>query len=127
MSLQQTGVSLTGYCPRPLPPECQPELGQLTDSGREERDRAQTLCTPPVVARDNCGGNVPYHIGYKDQPLILDKVKTFLDILIIAASFMTFDGGGDNDTLHVYSAAVPASKLRTRLLTQHSTQYLLVI
>ena len=113
--------------PQPRPPECQPELRQLTDTEREERDRVQTLCMTPEMVRKYCGGNAPYHLEYKYQPPIQDKVKTSLDNLVIATSFMTFDGGGDNDTLHVYTAAVPAPKLRTRLLTLQPTQFPIVI
>ena len=81
----------------------------------------------PEMVRKYCGGNAPYHLEYKYQPPIQDKVKTSLDNLVIATSFMTFDGGGDNDTLHVYTAAVPAPKLRTRLLTLQPTQFPIVI
>ena len=121
-------------CPWSRPPECQPELGQLTDTVREERYRVQTFCSTPAAARNYDVGNTLHVSDYlqtQDQLCILDKVKTThqctLDILVIAASFMTFDGGGDNYTLHVYGAAVTATNLRTRLLTQHSTQSSLVI
>ena len=101
---------------------------------REERYRVQTLCSVPGAARNYDDGHTPSVsdcLKTQDQLCILDKVKTTyqgtLGYLIIAASFMTFDGGGDNYTSHVYSAAVPAPNLRTRLLTQHSTQSSLVI
>ena len=100
----------------------------------KERYRVQTFCSTPAAARNYDVGNTLHVSDYlqtQDQLCILDKVKTThqctLDILVIAASFMTFDGGGDNYTLHVYGAAVTATNLRTRLLTQHSTQSSLVI
>ena len=83
-------------CPQSRPPECQPELGQLTDTLREERDRVQTLCNTPVAARNYDDGNTLHVSDYlktQDQLCILDKVKTThqctLDILIIAASHDT--------------------------------------
>ena len=95
----------------------------------KERYRVQTFCSTPAAARNYDVGNTLHVSDYlqtQDQLCILDKVKTThqctLDILVIAASFMTFDGGGDNYTLHVYGAAVTATNLRTRLLTQYSTQ-----
>ena len=107
------------------PPEGQPELRQLTDSVREERDRAQSLCSAHQVTSDAPSGG-ELHL---DQFPSMFNDKSSLDILIIT-SFRTFDGGGHKYTLHVYfvyCAAVPASKLRTELLIQHSTQSFLVI
>ena len=57
--------------PQPHPPECQAELRQLTDRVREERDRAQTLCTASVV--DTCSTN------YTLVPIAsyMDHIKDF--------------------------------------------------
>ena len=108
VSLQQSGVSpeppnargVTGYrphlpddgfhqppdgCPWPLPPECQPELPQLTDHVREERDRAQFHCSAQQVPLDAYNRN--------DQVPLIYNGKSSLDIIILA-SFRTFDGGG---------------------------------
>ena len=112
VSLQPPGVSLVppdGWggspkfrdkfpddCPWSRPPECQPELGQLTDTVREERYRVQTFCSTPAAARNYDVGNTLHVSDYlktQDQLCILDKVKTThqctLDILIIAASHDT--------------------------------------
>ena len=75
------------------PPECQPELGQLTDSGREERDRAQSLCKPrvkPLCIRTALVGNAPYCGGYLKYEAWYNYVYT----LSLPYHYVTFDGGG---------------------------------
>ena len=71
---------MTVYLPQPLPPECQshPELGQLTDPVREERDRAQSLCTTLVDNAAYYGGYPKYGAMYNYLPY----------------NYMAFDGGG---------------------------------
>ena len=99
-----------------MPPECKPELGQLSDRGREEKDRAQSLCRPPAkpLATD-----LVDIVSYSGSYL---KYKAKSNTLNLPCFYMTLDGG-DNYTSHVYSAALPALDLRMQLLTPHSTQF----
>ena len=63
-------------CPLSRPPECQPELGQLTDTVREERDRVQTLCSIPGAAHNYDDGHTP---SFSDS---LTKVPMPLNIMV---------------------------------------------
>ena len=91
-SYPDDGFQQLPHC-QPRPPECQPELGQLTDSGREERDRAQSLCKPrvkPLCIRTALVGNAPYCGGYLKYEAWYNYVYT----LSLPYHYVTFDGGG---------------------------------
>ena len=75
--------------PRPLPPECQPELPQLTDHVREERDRAQLHCSAQQVPHDAYNGNGT-KLNIQDHDQVPLMYKSSLDILILASLTYTY-------------------------------------